>query len=98
MKQTKFIKVMIFTLLLIPVVLVFTGVVQTFVLKDAQNKLISAQTELALAKEKQQRAQEKHEFAFNPDGSISDEFLKEHYKHSESDSYGDDGDVNIELN
>ena len=38
-KQTKMIKFMLVVLIIIPVVLFFTGIVQTFVLKSRQNEL-----------------------------------------------------------
>ena len=93
-KQTKFVKSMIFVLLLIPLALFFAGVVQTFVLKNAQHKLNNANQTLSQAELDLQKYKEQHSYMFNPDGSVKDEYLEEYYKHNPngSDYYGKDGD------
>lgn len=98
-KQTKLVKCMIFVLVLIPIALFFVGVVQTFVLKDAQNKLLEANQNLSQAQQELEKYKEQHAYMFNDDGSIKEEYLEEFYKHNPNGSiyYGKDGDVVIVL-
>ena len=80
---------MIFVLLLIPIVLFVTGIVQTFVLKSKQNALLNAQNELA------QQQQEYHDLQNEYDYKTSDEYLEEYHKYY--NGYGQDGDVVVEV-
>jgi len=98
-KQTKLVKSMIFVLMLIPVALFFVGVVQTFVLKDAQSKLLAANQNLSQAELELEKYKEQHSYMFNADGSVKEEYLEEFYKHNPNGSiyYGKDGDVVIIL-
>ena len=94
-KQIKLLKTMIFVLLLIPVALFFVGLIQTFILKDAQNKLLLANQNLSQAELEYQKFKEQHEYMFNPDGSVKEEYLEEFYKHNPNGSYGNEGDVAV---
>ena len=80
---------MIFVLLLIPIVLFVTGIVQTFVLKAKQNQLLNAQNELA------QSQQEYNDLESEYDYKTSDEYLEEYYKYYYG--YGQEGDVVVEI-
>lgn len=89
-KNAKMIKFMLFVLLLIPIVLFVTGIVQTFVLKSTQNKLAQAQTEQT------QIQQEYNDLQNEYDYKTSDEYLEEYYKYH--NGYGNEGDVVVEIN
>ena len=88
-KNTKMIKFMLFVLLLIPLVLFVTGIVQTFVLKSTQNKLAQAQNDLT------QSTQEYNDLQNEYDYKTSDEYLEEYHKYYSG--YGQEGDVEIEI-
>ena len=80
---------MIFVLLLIPIVLFVTGIVQTFVLKSKQNQLLNAQNELAQQQEEFDNLQNEYDY------KTSDEYLQEYHKYYSG--YGNDGDVVVEI-
>lgn len=83
------IKFMLFVLLLIPIVLFVTGIVQTFVLKSTQNKLAQAQIEQAQAQQEYNDLQNEYDY------KTSDEYLEEYYKYYYG--YGNEGDVVVEI-
>ena len=94
MKQTKLIKFMLVVLILVPTILLITAVVQTFVLKDAQKKLTIANEALTKTEQEYNHLNKQHDYVYNEDGSLSEDYLKEHYKHGDG-SYGNDGDIDI---
>lgn len=100
-KQTKLIKFMLIILILIPLVLFSIAIVQTFVLKDANNKLLNAKESLELAESNLKLEKDKHDYIFDEDKNgnliLSDEYKEENYKHNQDENYGNDGDINIEL-
>ena len=95
-KQTKIIKFMLVVLILVPTILLITAVVQTFVLNDAQRKLSIANETLSQTEKEYNNLNQQHNYVYNEDGSLSEDYLKEHYKHSDG-SYGDDGDIDIVI-
>lgn len=86
-KQTKMIKFMLVVLLLIPVILFVTGIIQTFVLKSKQNELESSKYQLEQSVQNEQELTEEYEY------KTSDEYLNEYYKHNSG--YGEDGDIKL---
>ena len=88
-KQTKLIKFMLFVLLLIPVVLFAIAIIQTFVIKSEQNKLINAQRQLELKQQEYQSVNNQHKYVFkdknttNGELVLTEEYQKELYKHKE---------------
>lgn len=88
-KQTKMIKFMLVILLIIPIALLTTGLVQTFVLKSKQAELANAQTQL------EQSSSEYEAYKNEDEYKSSDDYLKEYHKYK--NGYGDDGDVIIDI-
>ena len=86
-KQTKMIKFMLVILLLIPVILFITGIIQTFVLKNRQNELKSCKYQLEQSVQNEQELIEEYEY------KTSDEYLNEYFKHNSG--YGEDGDIKL---
>lgn len=101
-KQTKLIKFMLIVLILIPILLFSIAVIQTFILKNVNNKLLNAKQNLNQAETTLKEEQEKHNYIFDKDENgnliISEEYKKEMYKHNKEENYGDEGDIAIELN
>ena len=95
-KQTKVIKFMLFVLILIPMVLFLTAIIQTFVLKDAKNKLDNANSNLNQLEQEYNDLNQKHNYVYNKDGTISEEYLEEYYKHN-GNGYGNEGDIQVEF-
>lgn len=75
-KQTKMIKFMLVVLIIIPMVLFITGVVQTFVLKSKQNELYNSQYTLSQTENK------KKELSDEADYKESTEYKEEKDKHN----------------
>ncbi len=75
-KQIKLIKFMIVVLLIIPIALFFTGIIQTFVLKSKQDKLTNATQELYASQQELEKQKEIEEYVY------SDEYKEEYYKHN----------------
>lgn len=94
-KQTRMIKTMLIIFLLIPIILLFAGIIQTFVLKTKQAELLKAKNNLTQAEQEYEVLNQKHKYVYNDDGTLSEEYLKEYYKHK--GNYGGEGDVDIEL-
>ena len=92
-KQTKLIKFMVVILLLIPIVLFFTAIVQTFVLKSKQSQLANIKQQLQQSQLEQQKQQSIYDYL------DSNQYTEDYYKHNKynGESYGNDGDVNIEI-
>lgn len=92
-KQKKLIKLMLFVLMLIPLILLLTGIVQTFVLKSKQQQLLNAQNELTLSQQELLKQQQIYNY------QSSDEYKEENFKHNEynGQNYGNKGDVNVEI-
>ena len=88
LKQTKMIKFMLVVLIIVPIALFVTGIVQTFVLKSKQNELASAQYNLEQQTDKEKELNEEYDY------KTSDEYLEEYYKHKSN--LGEDGDVKIQ--
>lgn len=86
-KQTKTLKFMLAVLILIPIVLLLIGIVQTFVLKSKQNELYNAKYELAQSNNTKQEKENEFEY------KSSEEYLKESFRHN--DGYGNDGDIEL---
>ena len=82
---------MITILLIIPVFLFVTGIVQTFVLKSKQNELAKSKYALEQSKNEQDELNEEYEYV------KSDEYFKDYLKHNEYDGkyYGEDGDIRL---
>ena len=83
------IKFMLFVLLLIPIVLFVTGIVQTFVLKTKQNELAKANADLTNSTQEYNDLQNEYDY------KTSDEYLEEYYKYYYG--YGNEGDVVVEI-
>lgn len=90
-KQTKLIKFMIFVLLLIPVILFFSGLITSFVLNAKETRFTQVQHELEEAKKEEQKQNDIYDY------KSSDEFKDEQYKHDQDNSYGNEGDVIINV-
>lgn len=100
-KQTKLIKFMLIVLMIIPLLLLCIAIVQTFVLNDANKKLLNAKQQLSQAETTLNEETQKHDYIFDKDENgnliISDEYKEEMYKHNQQENYGNEGDVDIEL-
>lgn len=83
------IKFMICALLLIPIVLFVTGIVQTFVLKSKQSQLANANAQNS------EYSQQYEELTGEAEYKESDEYWKEYYKYFYG--YGEDGDINVDM-
>lgn len=88
-KQTKMIKFMLVVLIIIPVVLFFTGIVQTFVLKSRQNELYNNKYTLSQSENK------KNELQNEADYKDSDNYKDEYNKHK---GYSDKDDIILTNN
>lgn len=97
-KQTKLIKFMIVLLMIIPFILLLTGIIQTFVIKDQQNKLLLAQQELNLKEKELSDADSQHKYIYkdknttNGELVLTDEYKKELYKHNEYEYTDENGE------
>ena len=93
MKQTKTVKFIFALMLLIPVALFFTGIVQSFVLKHKKNEFNDAKKNL----QQQETVYEEKEELYNY--LTSDEYIEQYYMHEgyENDQYGNSGDININV-
>lgn len=80
---------MICALLLIPIVLFVTGIVQTFVLKSKQSQLANANAQNS------EYSQQYEELTGEAEYKESDEYWKEYYKYFYG--YGEDGDINVDM-
>ena len=80
--------------LLIPIVLVFVGIVQSISLQIKKNTLSQAQTELQLKEDELKEKQDTLEYL------NSDEYKGEYYSHEgyDNESYGKEGDIEIIIN
>lgn len=94
-KQTKMIKTMFIVFMLIPIILLLTGVIQTLVLKSKQNDLLKARNNLSNLEEEYDIINQKYDYVYNEDGTLSEDYLKEYYKYN--GNYGDEGDIDITL-
>lgn len=92
-KQTKVIKFMLVVLIIIPIALLITGIVQTFVLKNAQQNLLEARKALEYYEQEYTNLEDQYNYM------QSDEYKKEQQKHNEydGDNYGDDGDIDVNI-
>ena len=93
MKQTKMVKFIFAIALLIPVVLVCVGIVQSVSLQIKRQQLENSQTQLELKKEELKKDQEILEYL------NSDEYKNEYQSHEENgdDYYGNDGDIEVTI-
>ena len=93
MKQTKMVKFVFAILLLIPAVLLTTGIIQTFVIKNSKSQLLSAQNELNKAQTELSQLTETENYI------NSDQYLEDYYKNNGYDGkdYGKEGDTEIEI-
>ncbi|MBE7082482.1 MAG: hypothetical protein E7378_02225 [Clostridiales bacterium] len=94
-KQTKKVKFLFVVLMLIPLALFVAGICQTFSLKSKQNELNNLSTTLTQKQEELSKYNQMDDYMFDDD-ELSEEFKKEYHKH-ESDGYGEEGDIQIEL-
>ena len=90
-KQTKKVKFLFVVLMLIPLALFVAGIYQTFSLKSKQNDLNNLNATLT------QKQEEFSELEKIDEYKSSDEYKNQYHKH-ESDGYGEEGDIQIELN
>lgn len=88
-KQTKMIKFMLAILIIIPVTLLVTGLVQTFVLKSKQAELANAQTQLEQSTDQYNNLEDEYNY------KTSDEYLEEYHKYH--NGYGNEGDIVLEY-
>ena len=88
-KQTKMIKFMLAILLIIPVALMVTGFVQTFVLKSKQAQLASAKSQLEQSTNQYNELEDEYNY------KTSDQYLEDYHKYY--NVYGNEGDVIIEF-
>lgn len=88
-KQTKMIKFMFAVLLLIPVVLFVTGIVQTFVLKSRQRELYGYEYSLSQAEQEKNELQIESDYK---DPSKSDTYKEEKDKHN---GYSKNDDIKL---
>ena len=100
-KQTKLIKFMLIVLMLIPLLLFSVAIVQTFVLKDAHNKLLNAKNKLEQSEQELTKQQQIKDYVFDIDENgnyvISKEYQEELYKHNQENLYGKQDDVNVVI-
>ena len=91
MKQTKTVKFIFAVALLIPVVLVFVGVIQSIALQVKRSELTNAQTNL---NQKQEELKQQQDIL---DYLESDEYKNDYYIHEGSgdDAYGNEGDIEV---
>ena len=93
-KQTKLIKFMIIFLILIPIILLCVAVVQTFVLKNNQNKLDNALSTLEQSQTQYDKQQEIYNY------KSSEQYKIDYYIHNgyNNENYGDEGDIKVNIN
>lgn len=100
-KQTKLIKFMLIVLMLIPLLLFSVAIVQTFVLKDAHNKLLNAKNKLEQSEQELTKQQQIKDYVFELDENgnyvISKEYQEALYKHNQENLYGKQDDVNVVI-
>ena len=88
--------------MLIPLILFSIAIIQTFVLKDANNKLYSAKNKLEQSQNELTKQQQIKDYVFDIDENgnyiISKEYQEELYKHNKEDIYGKEEDINITIN
>ena len=93
MKQTKMVKFIFASALLLLVTLLFVGIIQSVTLQIKRNELAQSQSVL------QQKQQEKEQKQDILDYLNSDEYKEEYYKHegNDGDHYGNEGDIEVVI-
>ena len=93
MKQTKMVKFVFAIALLIPIVLVFVGIIQSVSLQIKRNNLTNSQIELELKEEELKEKQETLDYL------QSEDYKNDHYSHEgyNNENYGNSGDIAVEI-
>ena len=88
-KITKGVKFLFCVLIILPVALATTGIIQTFVIKAKKQELLKAQNALTQAQKEYDKQKDKHDY------KNSDEYNDKYLEYEEG--YGEEGDIDIDV-
>jgi len=88
-KATKGIKFLIVVLFIFPIILLCTGVIQTFIIKSKKKELLNTQNSLTQAQQEYEEQKDKYDY------KNSNEYNDKYLEYNEG--YGEDGDIKIDI-